>query len=118
MKRLFLMAGLCIVSSTLCCWGQDDALPQNNASATTPSSKPLPVTPDSQPGDIDLTPENPVPSNPLPQFPKLELNRCNRPRAVRFLPRESTSGNSNSLAIMFMTRTRWGICSRNIPAGK
>jgi hemolysin activation/secretion protein len=74
MKRLFLMAGLCIVSSTLCCWGQDDALPQNNASATTPSSKPLPVTPDSQPGDIDLTPENPVPSNPLPQFPKLELN--------------------------------------------
>lgn len=50
-----------------------DALPQDTSSVA-PSSKPVPTTTTGQPGDIDLTPENPVPSNPLPPVPKLELN--------------------------------------------
>jgi hemolysin activation/secretion protein len=51
-----------------------DALPQQPASTGSPSSKPVPTSTSDQAGDVTLTPENPVPNNPLPPIPKLELN--------------------------------------------
>ena len=53
-----------------------DQLPQSSPSSSTgaPSSQALPTTTGDQSGDVTLTPENPVPSNPLPPIPKLELN--------------------------------------------
>jgi hemolysin activation/secretion protein len=56
---------------------QDDQLPQQTTPQSTsgsPSSNPLPTSPTDQAGDVTLTPENPVSSNPLPPIPKLELN--------------------------------------------
>ena len=50
----------------------EDALPQQSSS-TAPSSAPISTSPTDQPGDITLTPEAPVPGNPLPPIPKLEL---------------------------------------------
>jgi hemolysin activation/secretion protein len=52
----------------------DSALPQNGATTTASSPQPDSTAPVAQPGDITLTPENPVPINPLPPLPKLELN--------------------------------------------
>ena len=51
----------------------EDQLPQQS-SAVSPSSNSLPTSTTDQPGDVTLTPENPVSSNPLPPIPKLELN--------------------------------------------
>lgn len=51
----------------------EDALP-GQVSTGAPSSNPVPTTTSDQPGDVTLTPENPVPNNPLPTTPKLELN--------------------------------------------
>jgi hemolysin activation/secretion protein len=51
----------------------EGALPQQT-SPVSPSSQSVPTTPDQQPDDIELTPENPAPTNPLPPLPKLELN--------------------------------------------
>ena len=45
-----------------------------DSSPGSPSTAPLPTTTADQPGDITLTPENPVPNNPLPPIPKLELS--------------------------------------------
>jgi hemolysin activation/secretion protein len=50
----------------------EDQLPQQSA-AVAPSSNPVPTSPTEQPGDVTLTPEAPVPNNPLPPVPKLEL---------------------------------------------
>ena len=54
----------------------DEPLPQQSpgSMSASPSSQSLPTSTDDQPGDVPLTPENPVPSNPLPPIPKLELN--------------------------------------------
>jgi len=49
-----------------------DELPQPSSNGA-PSSQPLPTTTSDQPGDVSLTPENPVSNNPLPPIPKLEL---------------------------------------------
>jgi hemolysin activation/secretion protein len=51
----------------------EDQLPQQSSTGA-PSSSPLPTTTSDQAGDVTLTPENPVSSNPLPPIPKLELN--------------------------------------------
>jgi hemolysin activation/secretion protein len=51
----------------------EDALP-GQVSTGRPSSQPVSTTTGDQPGDVTLTPENPVPNNPLPPIPKLELN--------------------------------------------
>jgi len=70
---IILIAGLAVQSGR----AADDQLPQNAGapqSGVAPSSNPLPTTTGDQPGDITLTPENPVSSNPLPPIPKLELN--------------------------------------------
>jgi len=53
----------------------EDQLPSGGgASVVAPSSQGLPTTTGDQSGDVTLTPENPVSSNPLPPIPKLELN--------------------------------------------
>ena len=74
----------------------DDQLPQNAGapqSAVAPSSNPLPTTTADQPGDITLTPENPVSSNPLPPIPKLELNASEQYAPV--LPALNPNENSS-----------------------
>jgi hemolysin activation/secretion protein len=47
----------------------DSTLPQNS-SASSPTSTGTANSPE----DVELTPENPVPNNPLPELPKLEVN--------------------------------------------
>jgi hemolysin activation/secretion protein len=75
MKALAFSALLVVWSATLLIIPSraEDALP-GQTSSTAPSSAPLPTSPSDQAGDVQLTPENPVSSNPLPPIPKLELN--------------------------------------------
>jgi hemolysin activation/secretion protein len=70
MRLVFSATGLLMVTLA---HGAEDALPQQSSSGNA-SSQSLPTTTTDQPGDVTLTPENPVPSNPLPPIPKLELN--------------------------------------------
>ncbi len=69
----------------------EDALPQQS-SAVAPSSNPVPTTTTDQPGDVTLTPESPVSSNPLPPIPRLELNTSKEYAPV--LPALNPSENS------------------------
>ncbi len=62
-----------MLCASLLARAQEDQLPQQNASGSS-SSNNLPTSTTDQPGDVTLTPENPVSSNPLPAIPKLELN--------------------------------------------
>lgn len=51
----------------------EDTLPQQDSTPTATSSS-ASTDNSAQADDVTLTPENPVPNNPLPQVPKLELN--------------------------------------------
>ena len=70
MRLVFSTTGLFAVTFAS---AAEDPLPQQSSSGE-PSSQSVPTTTTDQPGDITLTPENPVPNNPLPPIPKLELN--------------------------------------------
>jgi hemolysin activation/secretion protein len=70
--------------------GAEDALPQPGSGA--PTSQPAPDTTTDQPGDVMLTPENPVPNNPLPSLPKLEINTSEQYAPV--LPSLKASDNA------------------------
>ncbi len=50
-----------------------DELPQQPSSPGSARRPASATTTTDQPGDITLTPENPVSNNPLPPIPKLEL---------------------------------------------
>ena len=72
----------------------EDPLPQGGggASVVSPSAGGLPTSPGDQSGDVTLTPENPVSSNPLPPIPKLELNTPQQYQPVLpALPNESNA---------------------------
>lgn len=69
--RMVLTLGLAITASAT--HAQDEALPQESHSGAA-SSQPMRIDTTEQPGDVSLTPVNPVPANPLPALPKLELN--------------------------------------------
>jgi hemolysin activation/secretion protein len=69
----FLILSISFGAALLPVRAQEDQLPQQRGSGS-PSSNNLPTSTSDQPGDVTLTPENPVSSNPLPAIPKLELN--------------------------------------------
>ena len=95
MRVIILVAGMTF--AVLPSRAADDQLPQNQgapqSAAASSSSSPLPTSTTDQSGDITLTPENPVSSNPLPPIPKLELNAPQQYAPV--LPELNPSENSS-----------------------
>jgi hemolysin activation/secretion protein len=80
MSAIIFVAGICAIALPSSAQDKDkeqDQLPQNQGapqSSGSPSSQAVSTTTADQPGDVTLTPENPVSSNPIPPIPKLELN--------------------------------------------
>ena len=72
-KKVLIIAFAGSISAILTYAWAEDPLPQS-VSTGAPSSQLVPTSTSDQAGDVTLTPENPVSSNPLPPIPKLELN--------------------------------------------